>query len=637
MMSGKTLNLKGKVKISKRLLAILGNPYLIALEATIVLVLIINLFWQVDKFNLTIVNGHRGFYIHFYEDLDNNGYSDHITVVNNAVGTVGVSVQMLPQNVVEQWNFRGQLNFETCRVILTGDYDNIGIKEIYSFSVSNDSIYLNYVLDLNQKNGEQTFITKVRLKNGKCDPLILPAKMEDLDDDGYGEVIFGISTGFSVCPRNVFSFSPLNGTIQISPKSAAAIMGITQADITGDGKSEFLLVNYTPGNLHDSGYTYHDSSSWLMILDSKLQFLFPPVECSDKKSTTYPFVLQTNPQIPSLFTVTDNAVPGGRDYSVCNFNSQGKMISQKTFGPAPINSNGYWFKTSINEHDFLVSVIDKRAVIYDPFLNAVKRITLKEKTSWFANIDLDLDGDEEIIMVSDDRSKLQVFRNNLKNSASVTGNFSDSNYLNLSLKYEPGKLPMLSVQAGKFWYLLSYNINPLFYWRWAIYAGIYLSILIFTLVVQRIQRLQLQRKYNTEKKITELQLKIVRNQMEPHFAMNALTSIMASIENQGKEEAAAHMEHFVLMYRSLVLSSDKFSRTLKEEMEFTENYMKMQQFLLRDNFRYKINIASGVNMAVEVPKMIVQSHVENAVKHGLRHKKDNSGLLEIDILMAGNR
>jgi LytS/YehU family sensor histidine kinase len=84
------------------------------------------------------------------------------------------------------------------------------------------------------------------------------------------------------------------------------------------------------------------------------------------------------------------------------------------------------------------------------------------------------------------------------------------------------------------------------------------------------------------------------------------------------------------MYRSLVLSADKIKRTLREELEFTEDYLALEQFRFRDRFRYVIEVQPEVDLNTEVPKMVIQSPVENAVKHGLQHR-GNAGEVRISI------
>ena len=64
------------------------------------------------------------------------------------------------------------------------------------------------------------------------DPFIIPAEMQDLDDDGSKELIFGISSGFSIYPRNVYGYYVSKYSLVISPESSFFIFNILQADIT---------------------------------------------------------------------------------------------------------------------------------------------------------------------------------------------------------------------------------------------------------------------------------------------------------------------------------------------------------------------------------------------------------------------
>jgi LytS/YehU family sensor histidine kinase len=156
------------------------------------------------------------------------------------------------------------------------------------------------------------------------------------------------------------------------------------------------------------------------------------------------------------------------------------------------------------------------------------------------------------------------------------------------------------------------------------------------LVVQKIQRVQIQKRLNTEKKITELQLKIVRNQMDPHFTMNALNSVIGALNRNEKETASENLMHFIQMYRSLVLSADKFKITIEEEINFTENYLKLEQYRFKDKLDYSIRLDESVEKGWSVPKMIIQNPVENAIKHGLS-KKDGKGKLEIELATKDNQ
>jgi LytS/YehU family sensor histidine kinase len=184
-------------------------------------------------------------------------------------------------------------------------------------------------------------------------------------------------------------------------------------------------------------------------------------------------------------------------------------------------------------------------------------------------------------------------------------------------------------------YLISYDRNPMYYGKWGLYAGIYLIILLFTLLIRKIQRIQIEKRILIEKKITELQLKIVRNQMDPHFTMNAINSVIDAVNRQENEEAGLNLVLFSKMYRSLVLSADKIKRTLKEEIDFTENYLALERFRFRKKFDFTIVIDPKIDLQWEVPKMVIQSPVENAVKHGL-YNKPSGGKIAIQAFVNGN-
>jgi sensor histidine kinase YesM len=70
--------------------------------------------------------------------------------------------------------------------------------------------------------------------------------------------------------------------------------------------------------------------------------------------------------------------------------------------------------------------------------------------------------------------------------------------------------------------------------------------------------------------------------------------------------------------------------TLKEELEFVKNYLDLEKFRFENKFDYIIDIGDSINLEVNIPKMIIQTFVENAVKHGLV-PKPGKGILTVRI------
>ena len=92
---------------------------------------------------------------------------------------------------------------------------------------------------------------------------------------------------------------------------------------------------------------------------------------------------------------------------------------------------------------------------------------------------------------------------------------------------------------------------------------------------------------------------------------------------------------FSKLLRTLINAVEKIDITLNEELEFVNRYLLLEKFRFKEDFEFEINIESGVNQDLLIPRMIIQLLVENAMKHGLRHKKGFKKVL-IDIKKQAN-
>lgn len=69
------------------------------------------------------------------------------------------------------------------------------------------------------------------------------------------------------------------------------------------------------------------------------------------------------------------------------------------------------------------------------------------------------------------------------------------------------------------------------------------------------------------------------------------------------------------MVRSNLKNSTEIYTTLKDELDFVQDYLSIQKFRFKDMFEYVIDIDKNVNTKLKIPKMLIQIHVENALKH----------------------
>lgn len=134
-------------------------------------------------------------------------------------------------------------------------------------------------------------------------------------------------------------------------------------------------------------------------------------------------------------------------------------------------------------------------------------------------------------------------------------------------------------------------------------------------------------KSKTEKLETEQ--KTIRAQLNPHFVFNALSSIQ-SLMNQNKIDDA---NHYLTEFSSLLRDSLRYNKQemlpLVVELQMLERYIHLEQ--LRFYFFYKIFVDEAINTSItEIPFLLLQPLVENAIKHGLSAREKGNLLIQIE-------
>jgi hypothetical protein len=240
--------------------------------------------------------------------------------------------------------------------------------------------------------------------------------------------------------------------------------------------------------------------------------------------------------------------------------------------------------------------------------------------------DLSRNGNNEIIAANMQTEQVHVFRAGFEYPVSASVDWTSQGHPLISVNERGNLPPQISFQLGDRHYLFEYGRNPMVLWNILVFLGTYLAVLLFTHGVRRMQKSQMIREQQTEKQITELQLNLVKMQLDPHFSLNALNSVMSAVRNNQPEVAEAGLSRFVRLYRSMLLSAGDIRRSLEEELRFTENYLELEKMRFGDAFEYEITTEPGTDTATLVPKLIVQIHAENSVKHGLAPRREGGQL-----------
>jgi len=603
----------------------LTSPYILSVIPFLVIVIILP--FRFNKYLLEPVNSvilNKDSYV-WFDDLDNDGSSEKL-VLFDFHNSSGLTISN-DNGIIDQWNLRGTFDFSLKKCLfITGDKDNDGKKEVYVFTLSNDTVLLHCISNpedplLSIKN---RFIAVAGPGIKKPDPFIIAAEMDDLDGDGIGELIFGIGTGFSQYPRNVFAYFISKDSMTISPESSYFIQNILQADINGDGKREIIPYGYSAANISPDRAEYHDYSSFLMVLDQQLRFQFKPVEFKGKYSGLTPVIIRIAKE--NSLAVLFHPPAEQTNSTIYKINKHG-IISDSV----GLDFNAvYCSYTSVAGDDFYLLAIPQKGI---GLLNSSLDL-IKLEPHYFPytiiQMDLDADGRNELIVPEPQKGNLVIYNEGLTNPVSAIISMSGDAQYNVSLKLDKKSDPLLSIQSNQSLTFLRYRQNPSYPFYYAYYLIVYSGILGFALIIKNIQKNQLKKKYDNEKKISELQLALIRNQLDPHFTFNAINSIIYSVYNSDKEEACEGLRRFANLYRNLLLSADTSRRTLREEMEFCNDYLQLEKIRFGDKFEYRINHDEDVDNEILIPKMLVQIHAENALKHGLA-PLDSGGLLDINL------
>ncbi len=170
--------------------------------------------------------------------------------------------------------------------------------------------------------------------------------------------------------------------------------------------------------------------------------------------------------------------------------------------------------------------------------------------------------------------------------------------------------------------VIHFEIEKAYYETWSFYAILFLTFLLLgAFMTWRIIQYN-NKQVLIQKKIKESQLTALRAQMNPHFMFNALNSIQEFIIQEDKRSANRYLSKFSMLMRNILNMSDKNEISLDTEIKSLKLYLSLEALRFEDNFEYEIEIGEVIDTEQSyIPSMLIQPYVENAIKHGLLHKK----------------
>lgn len=162
---------------------------------------------------------------------------------------------------------------------------------------------------------------------------------------------------------------------------------------------------------------------------------------------------------------------------------------------------------------------------------------------------------------------------------------------------------------------------------------ILLSLFLIIYFLKRREKIKLIEQDKKQKEI-QLQLKTIRSQLNPHFIFNSLNSIQGLINKNDVAAANIYLTEFAGLMRETLTGNNKEMNSISQEINILNNYLRLEQ--LRFKFQYEINVNKNVQPdSIEIPSLLLQPLVENAVKHGIAVLQQN-GEIKISFQQSNN-
>lgn len=567
---------------------------------------------------------------HVYYDIDSDSINEKVRGYNLLTNAT-VIAYTLNESIYEAWNLTGKWIDNKVEFILH-DLDQDGTAELYALTVSNlDSLWINQLVMKRRENIQQAkAVCKLRRFNDNFDQDLGILGFTDINGDKIDDIIFYVSSGFTLQPRAFFAWDIHNDKIIKSKYSGINYKSNQQFIHIPDGEN--ALLNIFTENSSTDNYRkpvpYSDTASYAVVFTENLNYLFEPVLLGGAQSNTatYPFYHDGKLVI---MAIAENVRKEKNRVSFHLINRNGRVLTS--------------LDTSLFDHRFSrMKFNDQVLVMHDNpetselgvinhDMQYVKKFCFGEYYYPAKMLNLDNDEKDELILLNRTKNRIGIMQEDLKTFVTASVPQIENSPFNPSLKSINKEGSEVFLQTADYLMNFIYFKNKLYPFRFFIYVLIFLMIFAFLFLLQRIFIFTNNRRRNREQKLMNYQLQSVMNQLNPHFTFNAINSIGYAIMQGKKEEAYDYFTKLSGLIRKSMKNAFLPYKTLGEEVSFVKEYLEIEEYRFNEKLSWEMKIDPEVDLSFPVPKMLIHIFVENAVKHGIFHLKEK-GKIDINIM-----
>jgi hypothetical protein len=369
-----------------------------------------------------------------------------------------------------------------------------------------------------------------------------------------------------------------------------------------------------------------------MVLDLNMNFLFPPVRFTKSPTSLITVPVKINNE--TMFIAFNNYF--GTDSIKSAFyliDAKGNQIANKTVDG--FDSEFVWiFPDEMNDFSkfYFLRNLEGEIDMIGCNLNVISSIKFPPiaNVTPLATIDADMDGGKEYIFQG--RNNYSIIISPTDFSDFVVFRFKEEFPVQYVAQVFKNKdRPLFYIEAGDNGIYLEYFKNPLYYMKYPFYLLLYVITLLFVMGVFRLQRYRIRAREEMSKQMAMLQMKAIKNQIDPHFTLNVLNSIGSLYASENNREQADYIfGKYARLIRETVISSDQIIIPLADELEFIKNYIDLERFRCNNAFTCETEIDPIVDLNKKIPRMLIHTFVENSIKHGLKNA-GGDGILKISV------
>lgn len=631
-------------KLPDRIVRIITHPLIIAIPLAIITILLFPPIFTKAGFELVSFRpaDKKGkATTQYYRDLNSDGVDEEISHFRNIVNQCAIKIVQGNGLLAGQWNLNGILPAESCNLLYL-DYNKNGIEEVFCLYQREDSVFMagiDYTVD-SMTVFSELFIDKIWKVNGKTD-FSSTMQTYDLDGDGAKEAIIILAAGYSRQPRRIYAYNFRTHQLIKSPSEGFLIRNITPYQIDHDGNFVLLTNITSPENIRKNTITpYSDYERWFVIYNKDLGFDFGPVKLGDGAGSVQSYIFTNGEQEQVI--IHERKQKESRHNAFYSFDYSTKQLTQIPL-PAEIPTDILIFDYHSEGQTVpaAYSATTGKVFILDPFnkLSITNELQIGKGLHFIKSIEI-MNGTKNGFVFKEAKqtaTKLLFFSSDFRLLFHYTMPHHYSEFKMISFRAISSEKKHLVLQMDEDILELEYVHDNLYYLkRTGLYLLIYLFYALIVYFIIKSQQRLMRNYYKKEQALSELKLISIRNQMDPHFTFNAINAIAAAIYKEDKETAYNYFSIFSKLIRSTMLYSDRMTRTLDEEIDFTIKYLKIEKFRFRDKFSFTLDIEDDVNLSQEVPRMVIQTYAESAVTNGLMHRVEG-GLLQIKISNSNNK